>query len=398
MVIGGTPNTRLPKGRRERSAYLPFPLNGKCSLFFSARYALYQAIPCLGLAKGDEILVPSYCCGTEVDPLLARGLKPVWYAVDREMKIDLNDIGRRYHPGIRAILVTHYLGFNALSHGLLDFVRARHMILIEDCAHAFLSGTADEVPLGALADASVFSLRKSLPCPDGAALHLQEEWSTDCDLSQRPPNRWSVFFRECELMAADTAGSEGAMDATASLGWRLTGKALLSGRLAFRATKKLLGKGGEALVHPNTYAFVDSAVDWSMSKWSQRRLGRMDWRGIYERRRQNYEYLSKNLPRDHGVRLLREALPDGCCPLFFPVLLENRQSVRKLLRMRGIDSHDWWGFFHSAVPWDEFPDAVALKRGMLGLPVHQDLGECHMERIVAGFGAVMAQVGRKEGQ
>jgi dTDP-4-amino-4,6-dideoxygalactose transaminase len=54
--------------------------------------------------------------------------------------------------------------------------------------------------------------------------------------------------------------------------------------------------------------------------------------------------------------------------------------VRRLAH-RAVASVHWWGTFHGAVPWQQFPDAVLLKRSVLALPVHQDLGPAHMQRI-----------------
>jgi dTDP-4-amino-4,6-dideoxygalactose transaminase len=39
------------------------------------------------------------------------------------------------------------------------------------------------------------------------------------------------------------------------------------------------------------------------------------------------------------------------------------------------------------VPWGEFPEAAALKRRVLALPVHQGLGETEMEIVAAAFEA-----------
>ena len=40
-----------------------------------------------GLRTGDEVLMPAYNCGTEVDPFVSYGLDVILYRVDRNAKI-----------------------------------------------------------------------------------------------------------------------------------------------------------------------------------------------------------------------------------------------------------------------------------------------------------------------
>ncbi len=81
-------------------------------------------------------------------------------------------------------------------------------------------------------------------------------------------------------------------------------------------------------------------------------------------------------------------LPDGVCPLFFPVIVKNsefRQSLYDLLKKRGIITHPWWDRFSTGVPWEKFPDAVYLKERLFGFPIHQDLELHHLELMINEF-------------
>jgi dTDP-4-amino-4,6-dideoxygalactose transaminase len=75
----------------------------------------------------------------------------------------------------------------------------------------------------------------------------------------------------------------------------------------------------------------------------------------------------------------------------FPIRTDNRQGVQEALLAQGIQSHPWWGSFHPAVPWKEHPEAVKLKKTVLGLPVHQDLTEAHMGRILEALRVLSRQ-------
>jgi dTDP-4-amino-4,6-dideoxygalactose transaminase len=57
----------------------------------------------------------------------------------------------------------------------------------------------------------------------------------------------------------------------------------------------------------------------------------------------------------------------------------------RTLKGRGVVTHPWWDRFHPGVPWDEFPDAVYLKKRLFGLPIHQDLTLKHLDLVINEF-------------
>ena len=67
------------------------------------------------------------------------------------------------------------------------------------------------------------------------------------------------------------------------------------------------------------------------------------------------------------------------------MIVKDRQFYYQKLKDRGITSFQYWQHKHDAVPWDKFPDAVFLKRHLLGLPIHQDISFDHLDRIIEVF-------------
>src|SRR5207245_6549749 len=67
------------------------------------------------------------------------------------------------------LYLIHYVGFPGPVQELSVACRARRLLLIEDCAQALLSNCAER-PLGSFGDVAIFSIRKTLPVPDGGAL------------------------------------------------------------------------------------------------------------------------------------------------------------------------------------------------------------------------------------
>ena len=96
-------------------------------------------MPDLGLGEGDEVLVPAYNCGTEVDPLIKAKVTPVLYRVDREARIDIEDIRRRTTHRTRAIFVIHYFGWPQPVGELARWCHEKGIRPNEDCAQSLFA-------------------------------------------------------------------------------------------------------------------------------------------------------------------------------------------------------------------------------------------------------------------
>src|SRR5258707_444750 len=104
-----------------------------------------------------------------------------------------------------------------------------------------------------------------------------------------------------------------------------------------------------------------------------------DCQAIVAARRRNYFYLLGHL-RDLSPPLFSE-LPIGVCPLFYPLVVENKEEAMRRLGACGIETVDFWRNFHPACDEAQFPEVAKLRRTILELPCHQDLGPDQMGRI-----------------
>jgi len=372
---------QLARRNRELDVY---PLNAEnAQLFFSARYALSGAIRALGMGAGDSVLIPSYSCGTEIDPFLDQQVGVGFYRIRKDTSIDLEDMAERIDHTTRAILVTHYIGFPQQIEAVKRVCAEKGLLLIEDCAHAFLS-EYNGSNVGTFGDASIFSLRKTLPIPNGGVLVVNNPGFGCKEVLVRP---WTLSISSC-LMAMELLKEKTGKGSGRGLSYlRRIRRNSLSAfenllRLTARVGRKLSPQRvGAALVHPNSYEFRGEMRSWGISRLAMRIIKRSDLRGIRQARRRNYEHLLAMVSGTDGAVTVFDDLPPGVCPLFFPMVVEGREEVVEGLRARGVKSYAWWRFMHDAVPWTEFPDAAFLKTHILGLPVHQDLDMDHMERI-----------------
>jgi perosamine synthetase len=149
-----------------------YPFDGARVLFYYlARNAIWHGADSLGLRPGDEVLMPAYHHGVELQSLLAKGMKLRYYRVDRLMQADLADMRRLLTPGTRALYVIHYLGFPQPIQEIRAMADGAGIPLIEDCALSLWS-RVPAGPLGSFGDIGIFCLYKSLPVPHGGTLSL----------------------------------------------------------------------------------------------------------------------------------------------------------------------------------------------------------------------------------
>lgn len=365
-----------------------YPLNQeKCYSFFSARYALAAAIKALGFNENDMILLPSYNCAVEIDPITYLGVKPGFYKIDKNLLIDFEDLLSKITGVVRGILVTHFMGFPQAIDEIRDLCIKKNLILIEDCAHAFLSMHKDR-PLGSFGDAAIFSLLKTLPIPNGGVLVLNGQES-DYANHRQAPSILSTVFSMAELLHLRTWNANPGIDELI-LRFLINTLYISSkfAKLLVAVFRRILNPEALYLVRPDSYYFKGDLIRWGISSLSSRLISNEDFGEIKKIRRRNFEYLLNYfLKNERGILPFKD-LPPGVCPLFFPIILDNskkRSDLYRTLKRRGIITHPWWDIFHPIVPWREFPDAVYLKECLLGLPIQQDLTFEHLKIIVQGF-------------
>ena len=74
-------------------------------------------------------------------------------------------------------------------------------------------------------------------------------------------------------------------------------------------------------------------------------------------------------------------VPDGACPLFFPVLVSDKHRAAEALRRRGVDALEFWNDRVDVDGCEPSPTERFLRAHVLELPIHQDLTPRHLEYV-----------------
>jgi hypothetical protein len=134
--------------------------------FSHARNALAQGFHAIGVGPGDNILLPGFICRDLLSSIHAVGANPVFYPVERNMEPGALD---SLAPA-KAIIAVNYFGFPQNLAPFRSYCLRSGATLVEDNAHGLFSRDAAGQLLGTRGDIGIFSLRKTIPLPDGAAL------------------------------------------------------------------------------------------------------------------------------------------------------------------------------------------------------------------------------------
>lgn len=343
---------------------------------YKARCGLGRLCRHWGWGSGDEILVPAYNCGSEIDPFLAYGLTVSFYRVDRQAKLDMDDLRRRVTGRTRCVYVTHYFGWPQPVETLVEFCRSRGIRVIEDCALSLFSDPQGH-PLGRLGDAVIYSFPKSLAVPDGGALTVPADEAWEGDLGQKPllrstANAMLPLVKRSVLRLCDRVGV-----------YRLLPEQAVRSRGA-RSQEVLLTSAGLPEM-PASYYYDRAIENLTASRVTRCLLRRTCRETVIRRRRANYAMLCGALQEASDVRPLYPELPAGVCPLCLPVAMSDREAVCRRLNEMGIGAISWWAGYHRAFDWADHPEARWLKDSVLALPIHQQLGEIEMRHITAAL-------------
>lgn len=145
---------------------------GQIRYYSLARHAFTEAMRLAGVRPGSRVLLPEYLCRDLLAPLHLLGAVPCWYPVAPDM---VPASAQAAWPLAEIVLAVNYFGFPQDLRPFRDYSERTGAIIIEDNAHGYLSRDKAGQWLGCRTGLGLFSLRKTLRIPDGAALWVGRE-------------------------------------------------------------------------------------------------------------------------------------------------------------------------------------------------------------------------------
>ena len=331
------------------------------------RDALLVALIALRIMPGNTLVVPAYICVSALDPLRQAGYQIVFIDIKRDFQLDpIKVLDVAEACGAKAVLAIHYFGFPSNVSRLTALLRPRGIRVIEDCCHSFLTHSSGKL-IGSQGDAAIFSMRKTLPIPDGGALRLNvhdfDSESLNLPIVAAPNVMSFLAIRAVEEMVA-------------SVGWPfIYSQTVDKIKKRFQGVNKIDEQESVAHHVPRRHAPSSLLTSYLSNEdyLLQVRLSITT----------NYARIVEGL-LGRGLQAYISDIPAGCVPQWVPLYDPSGLSL-SWLREHGVGASRW--------PWHELPVEVAefplkypvsneLNSNLVLIPVHHCIGPRQIKRML----------------
>jgi perosamine synthetase len=329
---------------------------------FMGRDALTLASSYLEVSPADRVLMPAYSCKEVLRPFLKRA-QVEFYDVLPDLTIDVNDLRLKFGSGkYKALLIINYFGFlQPFRTEIRHVCKEQGVVLIEDCAHSLLTTGSGET-----GDVAVFSFRKTLPIPDGGGLKLSE-------------NGKSVRARFYPTVFSNV------------LSTLILAKSKMRVRSQFFSRAGLTSGNGD--ISRDTASRNKENRILPLSSFARAGLAHASFEDIVSAKRRDFEFWLRVCKTSSIATPVYAKLPEGVCPLGFPVKVQDRDSFILRARKLGIDLLVHWRL--PAKLGTECGTSHLLSTQMLTLPIYPDLAPKHREELWALLATAESKLSRE---
>ncbi|MDB5772197.1 MAG: hypothetical protein JWM42_2571 [Burkholderia sp.] len=362
------PILSLASFKRRGGPHIPSVLDaGKAKFVTSGRIAIALALQQMKVGPNDKVLVPAYHCASMVEPVLWTGATPVFYKVNSDTSVDLEDIKSKLDSSTKVLMATNYFGFPQNLSKIRAFCDAAGIFLLEDCAHSFIGEHAGK-PLGSFGDYAIASSMKFFPVYEGG-----------CLVSSRRP------IEHLGLTSAGTGFELKSVFNALEKGFEYGRMPLLKTVMAAPLRlKNFLWSRIKQHTAPEKISLGPGASDGGFgfeTAWLQKRssfisrvlVKRVSKTRMAAKRRENYVALHKALSGLPGCRPLFSELPEGVYPWVFPLHTDGLQHIFPALKNAGVPVIRFGEFLWPGVDARICATSVELSQRVMQFPCHQDL-------------------------
>lgn len=336
----------------------------------AGRAAISLALQHAGIKAGDEVLAPAYHCESMIAPIDFVGATRVFYTINADTSVNIDDIRSKITAATRGLIVTHYFGFPQTAILQLRELCDQHGItLIEDCAHALLGTVHADVALGSVGDYAIGSPMKFFPLFDGGLLVSARHDLRDVRLRPAP---WSLEVKALIDIITDSI-EYGRMPLVAPVLKLL----LKTSDVVWGFTKRLLYKNQPKIYAPASseggYGLDPDWIDVAMSRVSRLILMHCRLDHAATARRENYRFLEQELNGFAGMKSLFPTLTPGVVPLVYPVTIASPETAFPKLKLAGVPIWRFGEYLYPEITPDYCPNSVSLSRCVFQFPCHSEL-------------------------
>ena len=293
---------------------------------------------------GKNVLLPSYICQSVIDAFEQKSFNIDFYDINKDLTINMQDFEKKCNDKIDIVYFINYYGQIQPNDVLLEIKKQsklKNFVIIEDTTHSLFN------EIKTIGDYCIASLRKWSALPDGAVVYADTEnfkksliKDTGCHFSTL---RLTAMILKSVYLKNDIQKSE-------------------DYRQLFSDAEKIIEQSYEQT---------------EITKLSKKILESIDIKTLIEIRKQNYNYLEKNL-KNKIISPVLEKNSDNC-KLFFPVYIKNRDGFQKYLGENKIYCPIHWPIDDDRLL--QFKNIDYISKNIISIPIDQRYNEDDMKFV-----------------
>ena len=279
--------------------------------FASGRAALKAIIKDIKAKNRVEtVALPSWCCDSMIVPFVDEGIKVSFYSVyfeDGQFRQEINEEAD-------IIFVMDYFGFTSDIN-----MKSSDKIVIRDVTQSIFSKKYED------ADYYFGSLRKWSGFYTGGFALKKEPWNISVDFPEA--DRYYLYLRK---------------KATREKLEYIVGN---------KESRKFIDIFEEGEYYLNTVKEITNGCTEDIE-----RAKHLDIDFIKKRRQENAKFLLQNIEFDENIQPIFKEIKNGDIPLFFPILVRDRENLRDRFIENGIYCPTHWGvsIYHSVTERERY--------------------------------------------
>ncbi|MBN1038439.1 MULTISPECIES: DegT/DnrJ/EryC1/StrS family aminotransferase [unclassified Clostridium] len=308
--------------------------------------------------KCDEVIVlPSYLCPTIVKLIENLKIKYKFYNINKDLSIDMESIENLISKyNIKAVFFIDYFGFyhSEITRKFLKNLKSKNILLIEDAVQKFWLKYEDKF----IGDYVFNSYRKFLPI-DGSLVLFNKDKSLN-NINSSNKNDKLVEFKKINQSLKYIEGNDDYFQFMEKARDVKT-KFILEGIGNENAYLNLFDRAHKAYYERKNIFKINPKHKIYLNYFPENKL--------LKKRNENYKYLFENLKNIKEITFLNhsENLYDNT-PLVFPILIKNREYIKKQLMKRNIYIPVHWDLSNEV--WiNEFKESLSISKRILSLQI-----------------------------
>ncbi|OOM77938.1 TDP-4-oxo-6-deoxy-D-glucose transaminase [Clostridium puniceum] len=310
----------------------------------SGQSAIRFILKDIGIRDGEYILMPSYLCPTILYSFKKLNIKYEFYKINKDLSIDLDDVKSKMNKfNIKAVFFINYFGFyhNEDTIEYLLQLKNRDIIIIEDAVQMLWFNRKKFI-----GDYVFNSYRKFLPIDGSIVL---------CNKTKKIDFEEDNYYEKVNLARA---------------------KKTLFQNFNIGSEEEFLNLYEEAEVE---YYKREKII--GMDYESKKMLSKVAYEFIHKKRKENYSYLHNLLIENKKIQIMysKNRINDNTI-LGLPILIKNRDEIRRKLREVSIYCPVHWNILHE--DWcNKYADSKFVSTRIITIPIDQRYDLNDMERI-----------------